>query len=380
MPIAAPFLLARNRITAALRAWFEARAFVEVETPALQVSPEQRRRICTPSPPRRLASMNAEHRSIYAHSPEFAAKKLLAAGETAHLRIRPRLAQPRAQGGCITPEFTLLLEWYRVGEAYETLMARLRGPACRSAAEAAGSTAVLGKISRRQHRSARRGRTGDAGRGFRPYFAGIDTPGDRSGRRREATVTPCSWRGQGAGCPHGRRRHLVKTTSSVGCWWRRLSRILACDRATILGDYPVSEAALARPKAADPPRGRAVRALCLWRPNSPTASASSPRTGRAACRRFEAEMAEKARVYGAERYPHRRRFPGLHSTAMPETERQGARMGLDRLVMLATGAPHIEQVLWGAEWPRLRPRAPSLARARSEALRPQTVLRLERTR
>ena len=34
-----PFLLARGRIRAALRAWFEAQGFVEVETSALQVSP-----------------------------------------------------------------------------------------------------------------------------------------------------------------------------------------------------------------------------------------------------------------------------------------------------------------------------------------------------
>jgi len=34
-----PYLAARGRITAALRAWFVGRGFSEVETPALQVSP-----------------------------------------------------------------------------------------------------------------------------------------------------------------------------------------------------------------------------------------------------------------------------------------------------------------------------------------------------
>jgi lysyl-tRNA synthetase class 2 len=34
-----PFLLARGRILSALRDWFRRRGFLEVETPALQVSP-----------------------------------------------------------------------------------------------------------------------------------------------------------------------------------------------------------------------------------------------------------------------------------------------------------------------------------------------------
>ena len=34
-----PFLLARGRILSALREWFRRRGFLEVETPALQVSP-----------------------------------------------------------------------------------------------------------------------------------------------------------------------------------------------------------------------------------------------------------------------------------------------------------------------------------------------------
>ena len=34
-----PFLLARDRIMASLRQWFRMRGFLEVETPALQVSP-----------------------------------------------------------------------------------------------------------------------------------------------------------------------------------------------------------------------------------------------------------------------------------------------------------------------------------------------------
>ena len=54
-------------------------------------------------------------------------------------------------------------------------------------------------------------------------------------------------------------------------------------------------------------------------------------------------MAEKARIYG-ERYPIDEDFL-LALAQMPEAS--GCALGLDRLVMLATGAPRIDQVIWG---------------------------------
>jgi lysyl-tRNA synthetase class 2 len=53
-------------------------------------------------------------------------------------------------------------------------------------------------------------------------------------------------------------------------------------------------------------------------------------------------MAEKLRVYG-ERYPVDEDFLDA-LTLMPPAS--GIALGLDRLVMLATGAARIEQVLW----------------------------------
>ena len=59
-------------------------------------------------------------------------------------------------------------------------------------------------------------------------------------------------------------------------------------------------------------------------------------------RRFEAQMADKARIYG-EHYPIDADFIAALA-AMPDAS--GVALGFDRLVMLATGATHIEQVLW----------------------------------
>ena len=59
-------------------------------------------------------------------------------------------------------------------------------------------------------------------------------------------------------------------------------------------------------------------------------------------RRFEAAMAEKLRRYG-ERYPLDEEF--LCAVAeMPEAS--GVALGFDRLVMLASGAVRIDQVVW----------------------------------
>ena len=59
-------------------------------------------------------------------------------------------------------------------------------------------------------------------------------------------------------------------------------------------------------------------------------------------RRFEADMAEKERIYG-ERYPIDEDFLAALA-AMPPAS--GVALGFDRLVMLATGATRIEQVIW----------------------------------
>jgi len=59
-------------------------------------------------------------------------------------------------------------------------------------------------------------------------------------------------------------------------------------------------------------------------------------------RRFALEMDEKARVYG-ERYPLDEDLLSALASMPPAS---GAALGLDRLALLATGARHIEEVLW----------------------------------
>ena len=111
-------------------------------------------------------------------------------------------------------------------------------------------------------------------------------------------------------------------------------------RATILCEYPIPEAALARPKASDP---RVAERFELYACGVELANAFGELTDPAEQRRrFEAEMAEMARVYGSA-YPIDEDFLAALAQ-MPAAS--GSALGFDRLVMLALGAQHIEQVLW----------------------------------
>jgi len=322
--------MARGRITTAIRRWFDARDFVEVETPALQVSPGNEAHLHAFAT--EAIGLAGERRPLYLRtSPEFAAKKLLAAGEPRTFELA-RVWRNRERGPLHHPEFTLL-EWYRTGEPYETVMAD-----CASllalAAEAAGAKTL-----------SFRGQSIDPldeperitlAEAF-DRFAGIDllaTVGADGATDRGALAAAAT--GQGI------------RIAADDTWADVFSRVLVekvephlgRDQATILCEYPVSEAALARPKASDP---RVAERFELYACGVELANCFGELTDAAEQRRrFEAEMAEKARVYG-ERYPIDEDFLAALAR-MPQAS--GGALGLDRLVMLAAGASRIEQVLW----------------------------------
>ena len=115
---------------------------------------------------------------------------------------------------------------------------------------------------------------------------------------------------------------------------------LGRDRPAFLTDYPISLAALARPKPGAP---HLAERFELYAGGLELANAfgelTDPQEQR---RRFEADMALKERLYG-ERYPIDEDFLSALAVMPPAS---GIALGVDRLVMLLTGAEEIEQVLW----------------------------------
>ncbi|HHY02512.1 MAG TPA: EF-P lysine aminoacylase GenX, partial [Paracoccus sp.] len=114
-----PLLAARGRIQRAFRGWLEAEGFTEVDPAALAISPGNEAHLhgfATDT-----IGNDGQARRMYLHtSPEFAMKKLLAAGET-RIAGFAHVWRNRERGPLHSPEFTML-EWYRVGEGYEALM------------------------------------------------------------------------------------------------------------------------------------------------------------------------------------------------------------------------------------------------------------------
>ena len=325
-----PFLLGRNAIQSAFRSFFGERDFIEVDTATLQISPGNEAHLHAFAT--RGITTKGEEAPLYLHtSPEFACKKLLAAGEK-RISCFAHVYRNRERGPLHHPEFTML-EWYRAGETYEALM-KDSGELLALAAE----TAKTKLLTYRGHQvdpflEPERLSVADA---FQRY-ASINLL---------ATVD-----GDGA----TDREHLQRLAQAAGIrtaeddsWADIFSRVivervepkLGFGRATILDEYPTSEAALARRSPAD---HRVAERFELYACGVELANAFGELNDAAEQRRrFEIEMQEKARIYG-ETYPIDEDFLSALSI-MPAAS--GIALGFDRLVMLATGAPRIDLVMW----------------------------------
>ena len=325
-----PTLIQRNRLTAAFRAWFAERDFVEVEAACLQVSPGNEAHLSAFAT--EAVGISGARTPLYLHtSPEFACKKLLAAGET-RLFSLARVFRNRERGPLHHPEFTML-EWYRAGAPYSTLMAD-----CTELLRLAAETTGLHRFTYR-------------GRGADPFveperltlaeafdrFAGIDLFAtlSRTGETDRAALARATAAADLRVAPDDTWADLFSRVLVA-----RIEPYLGIGRPTILCEYPVSEAALARPAPHD---GRVAERFELYVCGVELANAFGELTDPAEQRRrFEDEMAEKLRVYG-ERYPIDADFLAALAV-MPDAS--GIALGFDRLAMLACGAGRIDDVIW----------------------------------
>jgi lysyl-tRNA synthetase class 2 len=325
-----PGLIARHALTRAVRDWFAGEDFIEVETAALQISPGNEAHLHAFAT--EIIGPDGAGAPLYARtSPEFACKKLLASGESRIFELA-RVWRNRERGALHAPEFTML-EWYRAGEPYEALMD-----------DCAALLALAARVGGREAFSFRGMDCDPFARHERltvaeafARFAGIDilaTVGEGGWTDREALARAA--------------RAAGERVAEDDTWSDIFSRILVAHvepslgigRPTILYEYPLAEAALSRAKPADP---RVAERFELYACGVELANAFAELNDpEEQARRFSAEMDEKARVYG-ERYPIDDDFLAALAHMPPAC---GAALGFDRLVMLATGAEHIDQVQW----------------------------------
>ncbi len=325
-------LAARGRILAAVRGFFADAGYVEVETPALQVSPGLEPHLQAFATRLHDPQDGAAKRRYLHTSPEFAMKKLVAGGlpriwQLAHVfRNNERSATHH-------PEFAML-EWYRAGASYRDVMDECEG-LLRRAQDAAGADGLRWQ-----------GRVADAGapsqrltvaEAFARY-AGIDLlatmpdPGNPDAALLAAAATEIGV------APHAGDDW---ETLFFRIFLDRIEPNLGSGAPTILYDYPITMAALARPRP-DEPRfaERFELYVCGLELANAFGELTDPTEQR---RRFLADQARKQALYG-ETYPIDDDFLAALEFGLPDCA--GIALGFDRLVMLATGAQHIEEVLW----------------------------------
>ncbi|MGZ5960498.1 MAG: EF-P lysine aminoacylase GenX, partial [Rhizomicrobium sp.] len=230
------------------------------------------------------------------------------------------------------PEFTML-EWYRANETYEVVQQDCLA-VMRLAAGIAGTKELVYRDRTCDPRAeAERLTVADA---F-TYHAGIELL---------STLSPEGVGDRNAFAAKARRAGFTITEQDG--WSDIFSKVLAAavepklgkGKPTILFEYPRCEAALARATPHDP---RVAERFELYACGVELANGFGELTDAIEQRaRFEAEMAEKQRIYG-ERYPVDEDFLDALASMPPAS---GVALGFDRLVMLATGAPRIDDVLW----------------------------------
>ena len=326
-----PLLRQRARLKAAIRAYFEAQDFTEVECGVLVVSPGNETHLHAFETA--LTGLDGqEERRLYLHtSPEFAAKKLLAAGETRIFDFA-RVFRNRDRGRLHAPEFTML-EWYRAHQDYGAVIAD--SLTLLTLAAGVMETDVF------RHRDAQCDPRHAADRltvaeAF-THFAGIDL------------LATLSAEGEGdADALRSRARRGGIAVADDDDWSDMFSKILTLrvepwlgvERPCILYEYPACEAALAQ---VTPHDRRVAERFELYACGVELANGFGELTDAVQQRaRFEAAMAQKERRYG-QRYPLDEDFLAALAHMPPAS---GVALGFDRLVMLAAGAPNIDSVLW----------------------------------
>lgn len=316
----------------AIRTYFDSQDFIEVDTPALQISPGNEVH---------LQAFKTELKdphggpslTLYLHtSPEFAMKKLLVAGEERIYQIAHTYRNGE-RSSRHHPEFTMM-EWYRANADTKAIQRDCIEivRACARAAHVKGFHAN--------------------GMDCDPFadweFLTVQEAFHRYAHIDLLSTTPDPYKPDEKLLRQAMAQLDIRTAPD-DTWddlffrimGEKIEPFLGKDRPTFLCNYPVSMAALARPLPDDP---RLAERFELYIAGYEIANAFGELTDPdEQLRRFQADMNLKEQLHG-ERYPIDMDFIEALRVGMPPSA--GIALGIDRLVMLCAGAEHIEDVLW----------------------------------
>jgi len=319
-----PLLVARARILREVRTFFDERGFLEVETPRLVVSPGL-------EPHLHAFRVEGPARRYLPTSPELHLKRLLADGYERIYELG-RVFRAEERGQYHLPEFTLL-EWYRTGSGLSALMDDCEGLLRRVAAVAAQPTGATTVRVRDMV--------------FGDPFERLTY---REAVRRHAAIDLAEFPPAAGTAPlRAAIEGLGIHTAGDDDWDTLVTRLfihrveshLGHVRPCFVTDFPASQAALARVRP-DPGWPVAER-FELYLAGIELANAFCELTDAVEQRRrFVAWQGERRRL-GREVYPIDEAFMAALAAGLPESA--GIALGVDRLVMLVTGAPDVGSVV-----------------------------------
>jgi lysyl-tRNA synthetase class 2 len=326
------YLKARQQAIAAMRGYFTDHGFDEVDTPALQISPGNEVHLQAFK-----TELGDPHggaaQTFYLHtSPEFAMKKLLVAGLTKIFQFA-HVFRNNERSSRHHPEFTML-EWYRADADLTAIMDDCIA-LVRAAALATNRKVFSGH--------------GMECNPFRDWETlSVPDAFDKYAEINLLATAPDPYAPEAVLLAQAAEKLGIRVARDDS-WDDIFFRIMAEKiepelgrwQPTFLCDYPVSMAALARPKAQDPRLAeRTELYICGYEIANGFGELTDADEQE---RRFTADMATKERLYG-ERFPIDSDFIAALRHGMPESA--GIALGLDRLIMLCAGTEQIDDVLW----------------------------------
>lgn len=302
----------RAELLRRLRAFFDRSGFLEVETPVLSADTVVDRHLDPFSVVVRPASAHRnEQRSWLQTSPEFAMKRLLAAGATAIYQVTRAFRQDE-QGPLHNPEFTMV-EWYRVGDGLAEGIERL--------SDLGETLLARGSAERISYREA-----------FERYV-GIN-PLTAANETLVATVKACGIEAP-ASMPVDDRDGWLDLLVV-----ERVQPFLGQERPAILYDFPASQAALARVRPGDPPVAERFE---LYASGMELANGYHELLDPAVLRERNAWNNQLRLADGKPPLPEDSRLLAAMEAGLPPCT--GVAMGFDRIVLLAAGAKRLDEVI-----------------------------------